>query len=96
MLRDMAAHSPLMESGTSPTHMRPRGRRCAILAIIAGLLGPFSLGIGPLIGILLGSVAVVLNRKATRDPRIEKLAVTGILTSVICLPLSFLAFLSRG
>ncbi len=76
---------------SSPT--TPRGRGLAVAAIVAGLTGPFSFGIGPLLGLLLGSVAVVRNRRSRRDPRTEKLAVAGILTSVICLPLGILAAL---
>jgi hypothetical protein len=70
-----------------------QGRALAVAAIVSGLTGPFSFGIGPVLGLLLGSVAVVRNRRAGRDPRTEKLAVAGILTSVICLPLGILAAL---
>lgn len=85
-----------MEPSSQGTPPSPAARRLALAAIVSGLLGPFSLGIGPLVGLLLGCAAVVLNRRRGRDPRIEKLGVVGILTSVICLPISFLAFLSRG
>lgn len=79
-----------------PTPFPPapaRGRALAVAAIVSGLTGPFSFGIGPLLGLLLGSIAVVRNRRSGRDPRTEKLAVAGILTSVICLPLGILAAL---
>lgn len=76
-------------SGSTPA----QGRGFAVAAIVSGLTGPFSFGVGPLLGILLGSIAVVRNRRSGRDSRTEKLAVAGILTSVICLPLGILAAL---
>jgi hypothetical protein len=70
-----------------------RGRALAVAAILCGLTGPFSFGAGPLLGLLLGGLAVVRNRRSGQDPRTEKLAVAGILTSMICMPLGILAAL---
>jgi hypothetical protein len=66
------------------------GATLARISIACGLLSPFTFGLGSLLGMVLGGAAIVRNRKAGADKRIEKLAVTGILTSIICLPLSLL------
>jgi hypothetical protein len=80
-----------------PSAARP-GSILAKVSVLCGLAGPFTLGLGALLGIALGAAAIVRNRRNGRDPRTEKVAVAGILTSVICLPLSLLVglqFLAR-
>ena len=89
-----------MDSGTAlkgtdqmpedqPNPSQP-GKRLARVSILCGLAGPFTCGLGSLAGIVLGSLAIVRNRRHGRDPRVEKTAVAGILTAVICLPFSLL------
>jgi hypothetical protein len=101
MLRELgcgAALNPserMQEQRSSPGQP---GSTLAKVSVLCGLAGPFTLGLGALLGIALGAAAIVRNRRNGRDPRTEKVAVAGILTSVICLPLSLLVglqFLAR-
>lgn len=68
------------------------GATLAKVSVVCGLLGPFTLGAGTLLGLLLGGLAVVRCRKLGGTKKTEKMAVAGIITSVICMPLSVLAF----
>jgi hypothetical protein len=75
----------------SPESQSPLpGSRLAKTAILSGLLAPLTCGFGSLVGIILGGLAIIRIRKAGGNQRTEKIAVAGILTSVICLPLSLL------
>jgi hypothetical protein len=57
-------------------------------ALACGLLGPFTLGLGCLLGFALGVAALRRIRDTGGGSERRKLAVAGILASLICMPMS--------
>jgi len=86
-LRDFPELQPLC-SGNVPAAEAPKTCGIAIASLVLGILGPCTLGIGPLVGLILGCVGLSKINKSRGTLSGKGLAVAGISVSGVTLVLS--------